>query len=136
MITERKVSLDSMIMCWIPSIAALELLLMFFDAWITFVQQSESAISVHISPYPLSLEPPSHAPYPTPLGGHKALTWSPCAMQQLPTTHPFYSQMLLKPCCGSQYNIQISNRLSFKMIHHIRLITSILFYWLYHLAPI
>ena len=57
---------------------------------VSVVQQSESAISIHISPYPLPPEPPSHPPYPTPLGGHKAPTWSPCAMQQLPTSHPFY----------------------------------------------
>ena len=25
--------------------------------------------------------PPSHPPYPTPLGGHRALSWSPCAMR-------------------------------------------------------
>ena len=37
------------------------------------VQQSESAIFIHISPYPLPLASPSHPPYPTPLGGHKAL---------------------------------------------------------------
>ena len=54
------------------------------------VQQSESAICIHISPYPLPLEPPSHPPYPTPLGGHKAPSRSPCAMQLLPTSHPFY----------------------------------------------
>ena len=36
------------------------------------VQQSESAMCIHISPYPLPLEPPSHPPYPTPLGRHKA----------------------------------------------------------------
>ena len=29
--------------------------------------------------------PPSNPPYPTPLGGHKAPSWSPCAMQLLPT---------------------------------------------------
>ena len=34
-------------------------------------QQSESAICIHISPYPLALASPSHPPYPTPLGGHK-----------------------------------------------------------------
>ena len=39
---------------------------------VSAVQQSESAISTHISPYPLPLAPPSHPPYPTPLGGHKA----------------------------------------------------------------
>ena len=39
---------------------------------VSAVQQSESAIRIHISPYPLLLEPPSHPPYPTPLGHHKA----------------------------------------------------------------
>ena len=36
------------------------------------VQQSESAIRIHISPYPIPLASPSHPPYPTPLSGHKA----------------------------------------------------------------
>ena len=36
------------------------------------VQQSESAMCIHISLYPLPLELPSHPPYPTPLGRHKA----------------------------------------------------------------
>ena len=44
----------------------------------------------NISPYPLPLASPSHLPYPTHLGGHKAPGWSPCAMQLLPTSHPFY----------------------------------------------
>ena len=78
---------------------------------VSVVQQSESAIRIHISPYPLPLEPPSHSPYPTPLGGHKASSRSPCAMQQLPTSHPFYiwyicqcysltsSQLPLPPLC-------------------------------------
>ena len=39
---------------------------------VSAVQQSESAIRVHISPYPLPLASPSHPPYLTPLGGHKA----------------------------------------------------------------
>ena len=39
---------------------------------VSAVQQSESAICIYISLYPLLLEPPSHPPYPTPLGGHKA----------------------------------------------------------------
>ena len=34
--------------------------------------------------------PPSHPPYPTPLGSHKALSWSPCAMRLLPTSYLFY----------------------------------------------
>ena len=29
---------------------------------------------------------PSHPPYPTPLGGHRAPSWSPCAMRLLPTS--------------------------------------------------
>ena len=48
------------------------------------------AICIHISPYPLPLASPSHPPYLTPLGGHRALSWSPCAMQQLPTSYLFY----------------------------------------------
>ena len=43
-----------------------------------------------MSPYPLPLVSPSHPPYPTPLGGHKAPIWSPCAMQLLPTSYLFY----------------------------------------------
>ena len=39
---------------------------------VSAVQQSESATCVHISPCPLPLEPPSHPPYPIPLGRHKA----------------------------------------------------------------
>ena len=41
---------------------------------VSAVQQSESGICIHISPHPLPLKPPSHPPYPTPLGGHKALS--------------------------------------------------------------
>ena len=40
---------------------------------VSAVSQSESAIRIHISPYPLPLEPPSHPPYPTPLDHHKYL---------------------------------------------------------------
>ena len=35
---------------------------------VSAVQQSESAICIHISPYHVPLEPPSHPPYPIPLG--------------------------------------------------------------------
>ena len=41
---------------------------------VSSVKQSESAIRIHVSPYPLPLAPPSQPPYPTPLGGHKALS--------------------------------------------------------------
>ena len=39
---------------------------------VSALQQSESAIHIHISPHPLPLASPSHPPYPTPLCGHKA----------------------------------------------------------------
>ena len=39
---------------------------------VSVVQQSESAICIHISPYSLPLEPSSHTPYLTTLGHHKA----------------------------------------------------------------
>ena len=40
---------------------------------------------IYIYPYISSLLhlPPSHCPYPTPLGVHKAPSWYPCAMQLL-----------------------------------------------------
>ena len=57
---------------------------------VSALKQSESAIHIHISPYLLSLPSPSHPPYPIPLGGHKAQSWSPCAMRLLPTSYLFY----------------------------------------------
>ena len=44
----------------------------------------------YISIYPLPLASPSHAPYLMALGGHKAPSWSPCAMRLLPTSYLFY----------------------------------------------
>ena len=62
---------------------------------VSVVQWSESAICIHIAPYPLPLEPPSHPPYPTPLGCRKAPSWSPCAVLLLPTsTSQIYCRML------------------------------------------
>ena len=57
---------------------------------VSVVHQSESAICMHMSPHPLLLEPPSHPPYPTPLGHHKAQSSSPCAMLLFPTSELFY----------------------------------------------
>ena len=70
---------------------------------VSVAQQSESAICIYMSPYPLSLEPPSHPPYPTPLGHCKAQNRSPCAMLLLPTSQLFYigsvyMSMLLSLC--------------------------------------
>ena len=41
-------------------------------------------------PYLLPLASPSLPPYHTPLGGHKAPSWSPCAMWLLPTSYLFH----------------------------------------------
>ena len=59
--------------------------------------KSESAICIHISLYLLPLASPSHPPYPTPLGGHKALSLSPCAMRQFPTSYLFYIWQYICP---------------------------------------
>ena len=41
-------------------------------------------------PISLPSASPSHPPYLTPLGGHKAPSWPPCAMWLLPTSYLFY----------------------------------------------
>ena len=59
-------------------------------------------IHIHISPYLLPLVSPSHPPYPTPLGGHKALSWSPCAILLVyisPCHSLILSQLTLPPPC-------------------------------------
>ena len=55
------------------------------------VQWSESAISIHISPYPLPLEPPSHPPYPTLLGRHKHWVDLPVLWSSFPLAIHFKS---------------------------------------------
>ena len=48
---------------------------------------------IYIYPHISSLLhlPPSYPPYPTPLGGHKAPSWSPCAMWLLSISYWFYN---------------------------------------------
>ena len=42
--------------------------------------------------YPLPLGPPSHpTPHPTHVGSHRAPSWAPCAIQQVPTSYLFYA---------------------------------------------
>ena len=48
---------------------------------VSAVEQSESSICIHISP--LSWASLPSTPHPTPLGHHRALSWAPCAIQQL-----------------------------------------------------
>ena len=56
----------------------------FTTKWISYTYTIRSHFSslLHL--------PPSHPPHPTPLGGHKAPSWSPCAMRLLPTSYLFY----------------------------------------------
>ena len=67
---------------------------------VSVVHQSESAICIHMSPYPLPLEPPFHPPYPTPLGHRKALSYVPVLCCCFPLANYFtfgsvYMSMLL-----------------------------------------
>ena len=60
--------------------------LLFNVMLVSTVQQCESAICVHLSPPAWSSFPLSHH-YPTLLAHHRALSWAPCALQQLPTSY-------------------------------------------------
>ena len=60
----------------------------FITKWISYTY-------IYISPYLLPLASASHPPYPTPLGGHKAPSWSPCAMWLLPTSYLFYTKCVV-----------------------------------------
>ena len=53
---------------------------------VSAVQQSESARCIHRAAHSKASLP---APHPIPLGHHRALSWAPCAIQQLLTSYPF-----------------------------------------------
>ena len=55
---------------------------------VSAVQWSESATCIHISPPSWT----SPSPHPTLLGHHRARSWAPCAIQQLPASYPFYTR--------------------------------------------
>ena len=42
--------------------------------------------------HPLPLGDPSRPIHPTPLGHHRALSWAPCVIEQLPTSYLFYTR--------------------------------------------
>ena len=50
--------------------------LLYDDELVSTVQQSESAVTIHMS---LPFEPPSHHPFPTPLGHHRVWSWASCS---------------------------------------------------------
>ena len=60
--------------------------LLFNAIIVSAVQQCELAICIHLSPPAWSSFPLSH-PYPTLSVDHRALSWAPCALQQLPTSY-------------------------------------------------
>ena len=69
------------------------------------VQQCESAICIHISPPSWTSLQPLH---PTPLGHHRTLSWAPCAVQQLPNSHLFYTQYTYASATLSIHPIPLS----------------------------
>ena len=52
------------------------------------IRWSESPLCTHISPPSWAFLPPLH---PTPLGHHRAPSWAPYAVEQLPTSYLFYT---------------------------------------------
>ena len=65
--------------CWIHNFYFLKIYLYWSIiasqySLVSVAQQRDSAICIHMSPYPFPLDPPIHPPYPTPLGHHKAQT--------------------------------------------------------------
>ena len=46
--------------------------------------------------YIVSLKPASHTVHPAPLGHHRALSWAPWAIQQLPPSYLFYTWWCVK----------------------------------------
>ena len=52
-------------------------------------------IYTHTQTHPFPLEPSSYPPHLTPLGHHRALSWAPCVIWQLPTSFLFYIQLCL-----------------------------------------
>ena len=73
--------------------------LLYNGVLVSAVKQSKSAIHIHMSPYLFPLAPPSHPPYPTPLGGHKAPSWSPLSCT-------FNLHKVISPC--SSYGLSLA----------------------------
>ena len=64
--------------------------LLFFSISLDLCMQAGGQLHAGIGRGNFFFFSPSHPPYPTPLGGHKAPSWSPCAMRLLPTSYLFY----------------------------------------------
>ena len=75
-----------------------EFISFFIGVWLVYnvalvsaLQCSESCKYTYIPSllnHPPTSQTPSHPPpHPTPLGHHRALSWTPCAIQQLPTSY-------------------------------------------------
>ena len=60
------------------------------------VQWRVSAMCVCVCVFTLPCRPPSHLPpLPTHLGCHRASSWAPCTIQQVPTSYLFFTSLLL-----------------------------------------
>ena len=65
--------------------------------------------------YPLPLGPPSHPHHPTYLGGHRAPSCTPRAIQQFPTSYLFYTWQ----CIYVKLNLPVCPTLPFPCCVHI-----------------
>ena len=54
---------------------------------------------LHVHVYPFPLRPFSSTQNPIHLGHHRALNWSPCTTEQVPTRYLFYNGTLLQYSC-------------------------------------
>ena len=67
--------------------------------------------------------------HPTPLGHHRALSWAPCTIQQVPTSYLFYTWW----CIYVNPNLLIHPTLSHPHVHSSVLCKSAFYYWAYTL---
>ena len=71
---------------------------------VSAVQQSESAICIHMCP-PLWTSLPTPIPS-TPLGHHRAPCWASCAWYQLPTVSYWYLARMAPNCMWNQEGLK------------------------------
>ena len=58
---------------------------------VSAVQKCESAVSICMPPCSWTSLPSVPNPHPPLLGHHRARSWAPCAVQQLPASYQFYT---------------------------------------------
>ena len=99
------VSIFIMNRCWILSntfSASIDMIMRFFIIGVVSLQYCVSfcytmkwiSYMYTYIPYLLNL-PPTSNPHPTHLGHHRAPSWAPCALQQVPTSYLFYTRLCI-----------------------------------------